>query len=135
MSRYSFIPLTFALFLFPSIQFVVILFDGPHTEYYGFPLPWNSRFIAGSMVKVVYVIPLLIDIIFYGLVSYLLWRYIIKRIATWKPLYKNVTTGFIWIYGLSALYLIVLVLSIGSFYHGWYDDEFDIIKFNLSLCI
>jgi len=121
--------------LFPSIQFIVILFDGPHTEYYGFPLPWNGRFIAGSLVKDIFFIPLLFDLIFYGVVSYFMWRWFDKWSINRKPIIKRLVTGSIWVYGVLALSFILMVLSIESFYHGWYDYNFEIINVNIDMCV
>ena len=53
-----------ALISFASLNYDLAL-DGAETTYFGFPFPWNSRATAASLGKEIYVLPLVLDIIFW----------------------------------------------------------------------
>jgi hypothetical protein len=65
MYRLAFLAIAIGLFFFPSVEYRVLIVDGPDTEFYGFPLPWNSRGLAFSMAKSIYILPLVVDIVFF----------------------------------------------------------------------
>lgn len=62
-----------ALIFFPSLNYDLAL-DGSETTYFGFPLPWNSRSIAASLGKDIYVIPLVLDLLFWTWIGNLILR-------------------------------------------------------------
>ena len=83
----NFLKISFsvALMLFPSIKYEILLVEGPDTTFYGFPLPWNSKGLALSMTKNFYLIPLVVDLIFYYIVSRRILKFIsFKILATPK---------------------------------------------------
>ena len=53
-----------ALTSFASLNYDLAL-DGAETTYFGFPIPWNSGAAAASLGKEIYVLPLVLDIIFW----------------------------------------------------------------------
>ena len=109
------LPLAFGLAYFPSVQYHVLFIDGPDTEFYGLPLPWNSRFIAGSIAKDVYVLPFVIDVIFFGIVAWWLWRSLSAKVIGLRPVARRSILIGIWAYGLfsfSALLLAALAYDL-----------------------
>lgn len=60
----SLTALVIALISFVSLNYDLAL-DGAETTYFGFPLPWNSRITAFTLGKEIYVLPLLLDVIFW----------------------------------------------------------------------
>jgi hypothetical protein len=106
--------------LFPSLTYHVVL-DGAGTEYYGFPLPWNSRGLAASLTKDVYVIPLLVDLMFYGVVSFFVWKWLHPHISRLSKLPKTAVLMFIWLYGLGCSATMMIGGLTGHyFFDAWY---------------
>lgn len=63
MSRhFAIVALTIFLACFVSFNFDVD-FDGAKSTYYGLPLPWNARSPAASLIKDVFLVPALIDLV------------------------------------------------------------------------
>ena len=112
--RITFIPLTAALLFFPSMRYTLVL-DGAGSEYYGFPLPWNSRSLATSIAKEVYLLPLAIDLAFLTILSVFALRSL-ARLP--QPIVKS-TVVAIWVWGLLCAAMTVIILSFGSFFQVW----------------
>lgn len=68
IGRITFLPVAVGLIFFPSLAYTISFGDGS-TDFFGAPLPWNSRSLATSLSKDVYILPLLLDAAFYVLVS------------------------------------------------------------------
>jgi hypothetical protein len=121
--RFAFLALAVGLFFFPSVQYHVGL-DGADTEFYGFPLPWNSRGIAASVTKDIYVVPLLIDVVFFLALAYLLWYLFARRLQRLRPVLRRSILFGIWAYGgLAAATITVVVLAQERcFVSAWYDS-------------
>jgi hypothetical protein len=75
MSRHvTVVALACFLVCFASVNYDVVL-DGAESTYYGFPLPWNARLPATSLVKDVFVIPALVDLAFVSLLASFVFRF------------------------------------------------------------
>jgi phosphatidylserine synthase len=121
MNRITFVLLGFGLAYFPSLRFSVLVVDGPDTEFYGFPLPWNSRSLAFSLAKDLYVIPLLIDAAFFVGVVVLIRRWLMPRLNNVCLGARRSVTAATWIYGICSLTMMlatVAVVDISA--HSWY---------------
>ena len=129
------LPLMFALMLFPSLVYEVAIYDGPGTSFRGFPLPWNSRSIAISLAKDIYIAPLLIDLMFYAALAFWAWRAIWNHLGQWPLPAKALVLTIIWLYGLGALYLIALAALIDPFFHIWYRYGVDVLSLRLGSSI
>jgi hypothetical protein len=66
--------LAFASLCFLSLNYDLAL-DGAETTYFGFPFPWNSRGIAVSLEKKIYVIPLVFNMLFWTFIGKLVLQY------------------------------------------------------------
>jgi hypothetical protein len=134
---FSFIPLSIGLMVFPSLVWNMAPAngDGPNTDYFGFPLPWNSRSIAASLVKDVYIVPLALDLAFYLLVGFFLWRAVSGYIDRLGNLARWGILSFVWGYGLIAGAWICLVLSIETFLNVWYTYKLDIWSIKIGLVV
>lgn len=64
ISGVSLTALVMTLIYFISLNYDLAL-DGAETTYFGFPLPWNSRATAASLGKEIYVLPLILDVLFW----------------------------------------------------------------------
>jgi hypothetical protein len=102
LSRFTPFPIAVALFAFPSVQYVAEVEDGPSTEYFGFPLPWNARGIANSMTKDLFMMPLLLDMATYIAIAFWLWRGIEPRLAKRDIGFRRVVLVGAWAYGAIA---------------------------------
>lgn len=131
ISEISFIPLSMGLMLYPSLVLRVAL-DGAESTYYGFPLPWNSRSLVTSLAKDIYWLPLIIDIVFYGILGYIIWRYVSKYILSWRPALKLTALVFLWLYGLVSIWFMIVASSFGTFHQLWFPDYFKVIHFTLG---
>ena len=127
----AFIPLSLGLMFFPSLTFRVAL-DGAESTYYGFPLPWNSRSPAISLAKDIYWLPLAIDIVFYGIVGFLLWRYVARYVLNWPTALKLSTLVLVWAYGAFAVWIMSGMALIDPHYHIWFQDKFEIFHVGLG---
>ena len=126
LGRTAFIALAVGLFLFPSVKYGVLLTDGPDTDFYGFPLPWNSRGIATSLSKSIYIAPLLVDVALYVGLSYWLIRLLSDRIERARRGVRGAILMLIWAYGtLSAMLLGAMwaVLDVLPSFWYWLDVE------------
>jgi hypothetical protein len=122
MYRLKFLAIAIGLFFFPSVEYRVLILDGPDTEFYGFPLPWNSRGLAVSMTKTIYILPLVVDVVFFLAVGYWLWRQIERRLPHLKPVVRRSILSSIWAYGVIATAgIVVMVLAPECFPRAWYD--------------
>lgn len=133
MHRLSFIPIAIGLMLFPSLVWDVLITDGGDSEFYGFPIPWNSRGLATSLTKDVYLIPLLVDVAFYLLIAFFIWRCLSRYLFRLGNLPRTTAIALIWLYGLIAMIWIFLHFAIGSFFYIWYDYEFHITGVQIGL--
>jgi hypothetical protein len=112
--RITVIPLTVALLFFPSVRYTLAL-DGAGTEYYGFPLPWNSRALATSVAKEVYLLPLAIDLAVLTVLSV----FVLKSLARLPhPIIKS-TVVAIWVWGLLCAATTLIILAFGSIFQVW----------------
>ena len=119
--RLTFGALAAGLAFFPSVEYRVLLTDGPHTEFRGFPLPWNSRSISGSLAQDVYIVPLLIDIIFFAAVAYFLWRWLAPRLSLATPLVRRSALAIVWAYGACCMLMaLVSIFVLDLFPSAWY---------------
>ncbi len=133
LKQSTWVPLALGLMIFPSLIFNVAL-DNAGSDYYGFPLPWNSRGLVSSLTKDIYLLPLCVDLLFYGALSFIIFRYWQKRSS--KPVIRKALYGMVWFYGLAAFLYIMLVVNIyDMFFYFWYDHSFKIISFKLGLGI
>jgi hypothetical protein len=120
LDNFFIISFSAALMLFPSIKYEISLVDGPDTPFFGFPLPWNSKGLALSMTKDFYLIPLVIDLIFYYFVSRLILKYFSFKISTLPRNVKLILNTFIYLYALAGLFVFTLTLTLFE------DNSFDI---------
>lgn len=112
--RISLIPLTIALLFFPSVRYSLAL-DGWESDYYGFPLPWNSNSLITSLAKDVYALPLAIDMILLAILSV----FVIKALARFpQRVFKSVMMA-LWAWGLLCAITIAIVLSSGTTFYLW----------------
>src|SRR5574343_1262216 len=93
--RITIIPLTIALLFFPSVRYTLAL-DGVGTEYFGFPLPWNSKALVTSVAKDVYLLPLAIDLALLILISVL----VLQSLARLRHSIIKSVVVVIWLWGL-----------------------------------
>jgi len=122
MYRLAFLAIAIGLFFFPSVEYHVLFVDGPDTEFYGFPLPWNSRGIASSLTKEIYILPLVVDVVFFLAVGYWLWRRIERQLPHLRPVARRSILFSIWAYGVIATAgIVVTVLVEECFPSAWYD--------------
>lgn len=112
--RITSLPLSIALLLFPSVKYSLML-DGANSEYYGFPFPWNSRALATSLAKEVYLLPLAIDLAFFGILG----AFALRALARLPLPARNSAVLAIWVGGLLSAASITLVLSFGAFFQLW----------------
>lgn len=127
----SFLPLSIGLMLYPSLVLRVAL-DGAESTYYGFPLPWNSNSLVTSLAKDIYWLPLTIDILFYGVLGYIIWRHVSQYIYCWPTKAKLATLAFVWLYGLIAALFMIAISVFGTVHHLWFPHNFKVINFSLG---
>ena len=123
--------------LFPSVEYLVSL-DGADTYYHGFPIPWNSNSLVTSLAKEVYIIPLIIDLIFYFALAYVLHKTLSFRLHKAPKIVKRLVTITAWVYGCFALPFMVSVVSLfeASTLHIWPDtDVFTLIKISIGFSV
>lgn len=112
IDRITFALLAAGLGYFPCLKYGVLILDGPDTEFYGFPLPWNSRSLAFSLAKDVYVIPLLIDIAFFvGAVALLRW-WLLPRLNYLSLGMRRSIGAIIWVYGICSLVIMLVTVAV-----------------------
>jgi hypothetical protein len=137
MYRLTFLAIAIGLFFFPSVEYSVLPVDGPDTEFYGFPLPWNSRGLASSLTKEIYILPLVVDVVFFLAVGYWLWRQIERRLPHLRPMARRSILFSIWSYGAIAIAGIVVSAMVQEWFpFAWYDLQIsDLlgIRLNISL--
>lgn len=122
MYRLAFLAIAIGLFFFPSVEYRVLIVDGPDTEFYGFPLPWNSRGLAFSMAKSIYILPLVVDIVFFLAVGYWLWRRIERQLPHLSPVARRSILFSNWAYGaIASAGIVVMILVPECFPRAWYD--------------
>jgi hypothetical protein len=117
----TFVAIAIGLFFFPSVEYSVSFVDGPDTEFYGFPLPWNSRNIAFSVTKNVYILPLVIDVAVFLVVAYFLSRWLLRRLTHFRPVARWSILCGIWVYGGMAAAIFALVLARNAIPIAWYQ--------------
>lgn len=123
LERWIVLPLALGLFVLPSLQYEVRAGRGDFfdTTFYGAPLPWNSRGIAFSLTKDLYVLPLLIDIaIIAGLALILARRRI--RLTKRPAALDHLVLLTVWFWGLASLVLLLPVQIFEWFPSAWYRD-------------
>lgn len=130
--RFAFIPLAICLMLFPSLICNVVL-DGAESTYYGFPIPWNSRSLVTSLSKDVYLIPLILDFVFYALISFHIWNISMKLLSRIQILPRSFTTILVWTVGVVVFGMMCFIILSDPTFFAWYSDEFKITKFRLGL--
>lgn len=135
MRRFSFIPLAIGLMLFPSVIWMVVLTDGPDTEYFGFPLPWNSRSIVTSMAKEVYILPLAFDFSFYAFLGFFVWRRMHAFLLHTNKIISVFALFLIWFYGLIASLYLCLRIAMDTDYQLWYPNAFRILALQFGFGI
>jgi len=116
------LAIAIGLFFFPSVEYRVLLVDGPDTEFYGFPLPWNSRGLTSSLTKDIYILPLVVDIVFFLDVEYWLWRQIERQLPHLRPVARRSILFSIWAYGVIATAGVVVMAGVQEWFPcAWYD--------------
>lgn len=118
--RSTLLPLFVGLAAFPSIRYVVLFIDGPDTEFYGFPLPWNSRGIASSMTKDIYLVPLTVDIIFYLLLTLFVSRWLANRATTLNKVWRRTLHIVVWVYGTCFSIVAFFGIAANDLYASWW---------------
>jgi hypothetical protein len=105
----------FASMCFPSLNYDVAL-DGAETTYYGFPLPWNSRSPAASLVKDIYLIPATLDLALFAWVGF-----VVLRASSRLPSNKAAAiTALIWLWGtLCAAYVALKFVFYSFYFQAW----------------
>jgi hypothetical protein len=133
LKKISYIPLSVGLMFFPSTVLNAVL-DGAESTYYGFPLPWNSRSIVTSLSKDIYLIPLLLDLIFYAFVGFIAWRGISKYLYKFSTV-QVYASLIIWSYGIIATWILVSILFIDPVIHTWFPYDFKIVSIKFGACV
>lgn len=131
LSSLLYIPIAIGLFFFPSMILEVAL-DGAGSTYYGFPIPWNSRSLVSSLSKDIYLIPLLLDVLFYMVLAIFLARVISRKVNTYSPTLKKLVLYSIWGYGFIALAGILVGALIDPVYHLWFLYDFKVVAISLG---
>jgi hypothetical protein len=128
--RLTLIPLSIALLIFPSVRYTLAL-DGASGTYYGFPVPWNSDALVMSLVKNVYILPLVIDLIFFAILGVL----ILNALARLPRAVFRGGLVAIWVGGLlGAAMIMVFVLIFRLHVEVWPDPgPFRILEVTPSL--
>lgn len=128
-SHFSFLPLSIGLITFPSAiwKMAPASGDGPDTDYFGFPLPWNSRSIAFSLAKEVYVLPFAIDFALYLLVGFFIWRSMSVYVDRLQRSTRLAILSFIWVYGVISSVWIFLSICSESSFNLWYPHKLKIL--------
>jgi hypothetical protein len=114
--RATVLALAAGLALFPSLAYVVVFSDGS-TEFFGAPLPWNSRSLATSLAKDVYLVPLVIDASFHLFVSHRVVRAMRQSTTVFA---NRILAAVVWAWGIAAASWMLLVVSIDPVFHAWY---------------
>jgi hypothetical protein len=124
------IPLAIALLIFPSVRYVLALDDGPDGQYYGFPLPWNSDSFVTSLAKDIYVLPLIIDLVFFAVLG----AFILKALTPLRPALFKGSLVVIWIGGLLGVtVMMAFALVFNLFFKLWPEPwPFHIVEVTLS---
>jgi len=108
-----------AAMCFPSLSYEVSL-DGAESTYYGFPLPWNSRSPAASLVKDIYLIPAAIDIALFYWVGTL----VLRALGRFPRRQAAAIAAFICAWGtLCALFMVVAFFFYDCDFRAWPDPE------------
>lgn len=109
------LALAFASLCFVSLNYDLAL-DGAETTYFGFPFPWNSRGVAVSLEKEVYVIPLVFDLLFWTFVGKLVLQYTQRFQRKFENPMRWAMLGV----GLMGMGLITVTLLFNeTFFHLW----------------
>ncbi len=132
--KLSFIPLSLGLMTYPSLVWQVA-WDEDKTKFYGVPMPWNSASLVSSLEKNIYWFPLVVDILFYGIVGYILWKAISRYIECWSAILKYLVVTFIWLYGVMASILLMTFLAFGRSHRFWFDYDFRILNVALGFSV
>ena len=101
----------------------------------GFLLSWNSRLLANSLAKDIYWLPLIIDVFFYAILGYVIWRFIAKYIFSRPPIVKIPVLILLCLYGIVAFWLMVIAASIDPLHHLWFQYDSKIINLALGFNI
>lgn len=126
--RLTFFPLAIALIYFPSLKYYLML-DGAETEYYGFPLPWNSRSLVTSLAKDVYLLPFVLDLLFLSIVSVFILR-AVELLP--EKLFRSIQI-IIWIWGSLSVGLIFVTTLTDPTFHSWPNPgQFQIREIKIS---
>lgn len=132
IGRITILPLAIGLVYFPSLAWTVEFADGG-TDFYGAPLPWNSRSLVTSLSKDVYVLPLVVDVIFYALVSHWLLRHMCRILAVSE---SWIVVALVWVWGTGSAVLMILVTSIDPAFHSWYTHPWiGVVRVWVSTCL
>ena len=121
INRITFALLGLGFAYFPSLKYSVLILDGPDTEFYGFPLPWNSRSLAFSLAKDVYIIPLVINIAFLVGAVVLIRRWLLPRLTNLSLGARRSIAAATWIYGIWSLAMMLVTIAVVDISaHPWY---------------
>ncbi|MDR2214142.1 MAG: hypothetical protein LBE21_11030 [Pseudomonadales bacterium] len=123
------IPLSITLLIFPSVRYTLAL-DGAEGKYYGFPLPWNSDSLVTSLAKDIYILPLIIDLIFFAIFG----AFILKALTRLRhPLFTGSLVA-IWASGLFGALLMIFFLTSNPLFKAWPDPgPFHLLEVRLGV--
>lgn len=116
LQRFAFIPFTIAGLFFPSLHYQITSDDGMR-DFYGFPLPWNADSVVTSLAKSIFILPLLVDGLFWAGLGYLLLRKMAKKPSA--ALTAGVT--LLWLWGLGCALFLSVELAFNPEWRWWFD--------------
>ncbi|MBY0243109.1 MAG: hypothetical protein K2X55_27765 [Burkholderiaceae bacterium] len=103
--------LVIALIYFVSLNYDLTL-DGAETTYFGSPLPWNSKAPAASLGKEIYILPLVLNVLF--------WMWMASKVLQFiERLPTKMANGFriaLFTLGIVACGLILLTLAFNELF-------------------
>jgi hypothetical protein len=130
VGRWTPAPLALLMLFWPSVKWSAVG-DGAETEFYGLPLPWNSRGLATSLSKTYYLLPLIADGLFWLGVSWLICRLWRGRAFMSSARVDGAMGALIWSAAfLSALWfgLIILVTWRDGYWTASYEGGWRIVR-------
>lgn len=116
LQRLAFIPFTVAALFFPSIHYLVSSSDGL-SHYYGFPLPWNADSLVTSLAKTIFIMPLLLDGLFWAGLGYLLLQKMVKQPTS----AVSVGITLLWLWALGCAVFLYVELAFNPEWLWWFD--------------
>lgn len=116
LQRLAFLPFTVAALFFPSLHYQITSNDGIR-HFYGFPLPWNADSVVTSLSKTIFILPLLLDGLFWAGLGYLLLR----KMAKQPSAAVAVGITLLWLWGIYCVVLVCAALAFNPEWLCWFD--------------